>query len=235
MLEAAVVENHVHHHLQTLLVRIRNKLTIVIVRSEARVNTIVVGRSVSVICTALAVVGRVVLKHRREPQRRDAKLVEVVEVLAYAFEVAAVTQRRLLAVHGVSVQALHFKILSARRKSVGHEHVQHVGVGEAHVVFALHVARLQLVLHVCLALARTEQQVHCARLSILHVHVHQQIVRRVETHERVDAHARIVGRHLSSAHVLAVNHQLHLRILHAYEPVCRFDAVYLLCCIHRKR
>ena len=172
MLETAVVENHVHHHLQSLTVCVSHELSVVVVCAEARVYAVVVGRSVSVIRTALAVVGRVVLKHGCEPQSRYAQLVEVVEVLAYAFEVAAMTQRRLLAVHAVSVQSLHVEILSARRKAVGHEHIEHVGVGEAHALFALHVACLQLVLHARLALAGAEQQVHRARLSIPYVQVH---------------------------------------------------------------
>ena len=184
------------------------------------------------ICAGLAVVGRVVLQHGREPESCHAELSEIVEVLAQALKVAAVTQRGLRAVHLIGVEALDLKVLAARCEAVGHEHVEHVGVGEALTVFALHVASLQLIVDVGLVLARLEAELHGAGLRVLDVHVDKQIVGTVETHERVDLHAGIVGRHLGRADVLAIHHQLNRRVLHSHIPVGGFYAVNFLCCVH---
>ena len=66
---------------------------ILLVGAEARVYAVVVGGSVAVVgAEAVVGVGRVVFQDRREPQGGDAELIEVVEVLADALEVAAVAQ-----------------------------------------------------------------------------------------------------------------------------------------------
>ena len=54
MVTAAVVENHVHHHLQALAVSLVDETAIIVVGAEAWVNLVVIGGSI-------AVVGRVVV------------------------------------------------------------------------------------------------------------------------------------------------------------------------------
>ena len=98
MLESAVVENHVHHHLQSLFMSVGNEPAVVFVGSEPWVHLIVVCRGISVVCALFAVVGRVVLKHRSEPQCRYSQLVEIVQMLANALQVAAMTEARFVAV-----------------------------------------------------------------------------------------------------------------------------------------
>ena len=49
MVETAMIENHVHHHLQSLAVSLVHKTLILVVGSEAWVYTIVVGSGIAVI------------------------------------------------------------------------------------------------------------------------------------------------------------------------------------------
>ena len=71
MFEARVVENHVHHHLQPFLMGLVAQLTIVVVRTKAGVNTIVVRGGIAVIGRVAAlVVRRVVFQDWRQPKGR---------------------------------------------------------------------------------------------------------------------------------------------------------------------
>ena len=67
MLEAAMVEDHVHHNLQSLLMGLVGQTAILFVGAEARIDAIVVGRGIAVIGGELKLVGRVVLEDGREP------------------------------------------------------------------------------------------------------------------------------------------------------------------------
>ena len=180
-----------------------------------------------------AIGGTVVLKYGREPQCRHPKLLEIVEMLAYALKVAPVTERRLRAVAQMVAHAFHHVVFRvAVGKAVGHEQIEHVGIGEALVVFAAHLPCLEGILHGLLHALAAEFEVHCTGLRIFHVHVYEQIVGAVEAHQTVYPHSGIVGGDVGCAYVFAVDHQLHLRVLHANEPVGGFDAVNLVCCVH---
>ena len=67
MLEAAMVENHVHHHLQPVPVRLVGQSPIVGIGAEARVYLVEVCRRIAVIGAGAVTVGRVVLQHRGKP------------------------------------------------------------------------------------------------------------------------------------------------------------------------
>ncbi len=107
MFEATVIENHVHNDLQSLLVALVDESAVVGIGTEARIYTIVVGAGIAVICGPLTHIGRVVLENRSKPQRCNAQVVEVVQMLAQSFEVATVTQRVSRAVFLVSAHTLY--------------------------------------------------------------------------------------------------------------------------------
>ena len=157
-------------------------------------------------------------------------------MLADAVQVAAMSQRRLGTVLLVGAHTLHLRIVVGTLcKTVGHEHVQHVGIGESLAFVARHLAVLQHIASLqCLAFLRFELQCHRAGLGITQVHVNQQIVRRVEAHHAVNDGTGIVRRHRSDVtDVFSIDHQLHAGIFHAYEPVGRVYSVYRqFCCIH---
>ena len=93
MLKTTVIEDHVHHDLQSLLVGLVAEQFVVLVRAEARIHLVVVCRGVAVISgKAVLRVWRVVLQHGREPQGRHAELFEVVQVLTDAVQIAAMPQ-----------------------------------------------------------------------------------------------------------------------------------------------
>ena len=240
MLKAAVVEDHIHHHLQSLLVAVVNQLTVFLVGAEAGIYAVVVGAGIAVIgAPGVHLVGRVVLEDGREPQGGNTQLGEVVEVLLQAFQVATVTQRRCIAVFLVGAHTLQLRVVTGRLcKAVGHQQVEHVADVEAATLLTLHLASLQLVGHLQgLAFLALELEGHRAGLCVLHVHVHQEIVGRVEAHQTVNLHTRIVGGHLLHiADALAIDHQLHAGVLQTHVPVGGVYAVnghFCLSCAHR--
>ena len=165
MIVAAVVENHVHHHLQSTLVAFVDELLIFSVCTKARIHFIVIGGGVSVVRAVHAVVvGPVVLKNRREPQGGDAEVGEVVEVLLDAGEITAVAQAWLGAFADLVAHALdHVVLRVAVGEAVWHEQVEYVGVGEALVVLATHGAVLERVAH----LLAVEVECHLSGLGSL--------------------------------------------------------------------
>ena len=211
---------------------------VVLVRSESWIYAIVVRCRIAVIGRETVLrVRRVVLQHRCEPECRHAQFLEVVQVLPDTVQVAAMPEARLRAVLHVGSHPWNLLgVVGALGEAVGHQHIEHVGVGESQSLLALLLARLQLELFtVHLSLFTSEVQRHRSRLRILQIHVDEQIVGRVETHQTVDLHAGIVRRHvLHVADTLSVDHQLHRGVLHPYEPVCGLNSVNhtFLCCTH---
>ena len=153
-------------------------------------------------------------------------------MLTDAVQVATVSQTWSRAVFHIVAHSLDLWVMTcALGKTVWHEHVEHVGIGETHTLVATHLTLLQLILHLRLA----EAECHRSWLCILQVHVDQQVVRRVETHKTIDYDTRIVCRNtLHIADTLSIDHQLYLWILHTHVPVCWFNAVNydFFCCTH---
>ena len=72
---------------------------ILLIRTEARVNTIVIGGCVAVIGTVFATIGRaIILQYWCQPQGCNTKVSEVIEVLAESFKVATMSKTWLIAV-----------------------------------------------------------------------------------------------------------------------------------------
>ena len=71
MFESTMIEYHVHDHLQSLGMSLVYELFVFGISAEARIYTIIVGCSISVIgAIALFVVGRVVFENRSKPKSR---------------------------------------------------------------------------------------------------------------------------------------------------------------------
>ena len=140
-----MVENHIHHHLETFLMTSVNQRAILVVGAETWVNAIVVGAGVAVISGPLAIVGRVVLEDRSEPQGCDSQFVEVVQMLANALQVASVTQRGLRAVVHVGVHTGNLIVVATTRgKAVGHQQIEHIADIKALALLAHLLTSLQL-------------------------------------------------------------------------------------------
>ena len=228
MFESAVVEDHVHHYLQAFGVRLVTQAAVLFVGAEAWVYTVIVGRSVAMIRALAVIVGRVVLENGRKPQGRNAQFGEVVEVLTYAFKVATVAKTWLRTVGLVCVKALDVVVFRvAVSKTVGHKHVEHVGIGESHALLATLLARLELVFHLLCRLPVLEVKGHLAGLRAFKIEVNEQVIGAVKPHNAVHLDAGIVSSDLCRTYAFAVNHELQRRILHADKPVCRVNAVYL--------
>ena len=216
---------------------------VVFVGAEAGIYLIVVGGGIAVVGgEAVFLIRRVVLQHGREPEGCHAEFLEVVEVLDDAVEVAAVAQAGFRAVFDVGAHAFDLLgMVGTLCKTVGHEHVEHVGIGEADTLFALHLTGFQLIghLHALRALdgATLEGELHRAGLGLAEVHVDEQVVGGVEAHEAVDGDTGVVGGDiLHIADALSIDHQLHLGILHPHIPVGGLNPVNhcFFCCTHRQ-
>ena len=154
-------------------------------------------------------------------------------MLANALHVASVSQAWRRAVARLVAHGLEGVVVwVAIGKSVGHEHVEHIGVGESHALVARHVAVFQQVFHLLGLLALLEAQRHLARLGPFEVEVDEEIVGRVEACDRIDAHPRVAHFHVGAAHILAVHHQLQRGVFHAYIPVGGLNAVDPHRCVH---
>ena len=87
-----MIKNHIHDHFQSLGVRFFDETTILFVRSEARINAIIVGGIIAMIVVVAINIGRIVLQNGRKPQGRDAELRKIIKVLTNAFKVSSVTK-----------------------------------------------------------------------------------------------------------------------------------------------
>ena len=184
-----------------------DKLTVLLVGSEAGIHVVVVSGGVAVICGEGAVVGRVILQHGREPEGSDAELVEVVEMLANAFEVASVTQRGLFAVLFVFVQPLDFcGVVRALCEAVGHKHIKDVGAVESDAFVACFLAFAELVLDYGLVVASgaAEGNGQFACLHALEVEIDKEVVGRVEPHYGI--YFRAIDIDLCIAYAGAIDH-----------------------------
>ena len=67
-------------------------------------------------------------------------------MLTDAVEVAAMTQAGLRAILFITTHALHLRIVASTLcKTVGHEHIEHIGIGETHALVATHLTGLELI------------------------------------------------------------------------------------------
>ncbi len=230
MLKSTVVEDHVHYHFQPLGVCLIYQTAILIVSAKSWVHTIVVGCGIAMIGIVVHAHRRVVLEHWCEPQCRHTQLGEVVQVLTDALQVATVAHAGMRAVAPVAAHALdHIVARVAIGKAVGHEHVEHIGVGEAVTLRSLLLAGFECILHCLLLLALLELELHYTGLGTACAQIDQQIVRRVESHQTVDTDTCIVGSYLGITDALAIDHQLHRRhgIVKPNIPVGGLNAVDL--------
>ena len=149
-------------------------------------------------------------------------------MFANALQVAPMSQTGLRAVANIVVHAFYLVVLGvAVGKSIGHEHVQHISIGESHALVATHLTLLQLVFHLFCFLSLGERQRDSAWLGILQVEVSQQIMCVGHLYHAVYLHASITGGYLSAVQVVAVHHELQTRILHPNKPIGCVNAINL--------
>ena len=127
-------------------------------------------------------------------------------MLTNTVEVATMTKTRFTAVFYILAHTFDlFWVIGSLCKTIRHEHIQHVGIGEAHSLVTAHLPLLQLVRHFRLV----EAQHHVTSLCPFQVKIQQQVVRRVEPHHTVNAHTGIIGRNiLHVPDILSIDHQL---------------------------
>ena len=131
MVVAAVVEDHIHHDLQTFGMRLVGEFPVFLVGAETWVHAVVVGSGIAMISAVAVLVGRVVLQDRSEPESSHAEVCEIVEMLSDALEVAAVSQTGLTAVVDIVLHPFDLVVVEAPiGKAVGHEHIEHVSIAE---------------------------------------------------------------------------------------------------------
>ena len=224
VLETAVVENHVHHHLESFAMRLVDELPVFVVGAESGIHSVVVGGSIAVIGVVPGAWWRVVLEHWGEPQRRHAQVGEVVKMLSDALQVAAVAVTGHLAVAQLAAHPLHLVVGGvAVGKAVGHEHIEHIGIGKA--LFASVVARLKFKGHGLFLLVELEVEVHGAGLHSVQTHADDEVVGTLQLCNAVDGHAWIVGGDGGGSNALAIDHDLELVVFEPCKPVFRLHPV----------
>ena len=117
---------------------------ILLIRTEARVNTIVVGCGVAVVSTVFTIIGRaIILQYRGEPEGSNTKVSEVIEVLAESFKVASVSKTWLIAVAELVFHPFDYVILWVTiSKAIRHQHIQNIRYIEALTIRPSHLSCL---------------------------------------------------------------------------------------------
>ena len=88
VLKTTVVEDHVHHDLQSFRMGLVAESLIILVRSESWIHLIIISGGIAVIGRkAVLLIRRVVLQHRRKPECRHTQFLEVVQVLTNTVQV----------------------------------------------------------------------------------------------------------------------------------------------------
>ncbi len=178
MLETTVIEDHIHHHLQALLVSLSDELLVLGIGTEARIYPIIVGSGVTMVSTVLAIVRTVVLQDWRKPQCGNAQLVEIVEMLTDTLQVTTMTKTWRIAVASLVTHRLHHVVLwIAIGKTVWHQHIEHILIAETDALIASHLTVLQEIFYFLRLFALFEVKGHLSRLRPIEVQINQEIVR----------------------------------------------------------
>ena len=204
-----MVENHIHHNLQTFLVSLIYQLLIIGIGSETWVYTIIIGGSISMITAVLAVTWTVVLQNRGKPQSGYTQLVKIIQVLADSLQVATMAQTRLCTVAGLITHRLKGIILQiAVGETVWHQHIEHIFIRETDAFIARHLTVLQHILYLLRLFALLEVEGHLTSLCPIEVKINQEIIRRIKAGDAIYLHTRIVYRYIGILDILAIHHQL---------------------------
>ena len=221
-----MVENHIHHHLQSLGMGLVHEFAVIIVRAKARVHLIVVGGGIAVVATVGDLARHIIFEHRRKPQCGHAQLVEIIDMLTNALQVAPMSQRRRRAV-ALLVEHTRHHIVGriAIGKAVGHQHVEHIGIGKAPARLARQIALFQFIFQRLLIAGLFKLEIDGARFRLFHIQVNEQIVGAIEAHHAIHLHPGVGSGNIGMLHILAIHHDLERRVLHSGIPKGRFHMV----------
>ena len=122
-----MVRNYVHDDLQILLMGLLDICLEEVVVTETAVDMVVVRTCVAVVCGLF----EIVFDQRSTPDRCRAELADIVEVVDYTLDVAAVASERLAAV--CLVRHALYRVVGriAVCKAVRHDEVDHIRCSEA--------------------------------------------------------------------------------------------------------
>ena len=118
MLHAKMIGHQVDHQLHIPCVQRIGKMAIVIQRAEVRIHRIKIGGCVAVVRLRHTAIG----SNRRCPKRRNAELLQVIQMLFDPGEVAAMP-----AAGGGAIVAGWIARLIAVGEAIGHDQVKHIG------------------------------------------------------------------------------------------------------------
>ena len=221
---AGMVENHIHHNLESALMGLLDKKLPFLVRTEARIDPVIVGRGISVIRAAR----HIIFKHGTHPEGRHSERIEIVEMLTDAPHIAAVATIRVLAVRMDRMTESFIEIVAVGhplRKPVGHQKIEHVGSIETPIFLGAPIAGFQLVRITETFSSNLIVERHFPGLRVgRDGEIKELIVRAVKAHLLRDADSGIVYREGGLRHIRALYHQLQRVVCHSNPPVRGLDA-----------
>ena len=200
--------------------RLGNHVAIVVVGAEARVDFVVVGSGITVIRAA----GHIVFEHRSEPNCSNSEGVDISEMLCNTLDITAMTSVGILAVgfHRMVEGSVIVVGSVAVGKSVGHKEIEEVGARERGVLLC--ATRPKFVFDSGFLLAVYQSDWELAGHGIAtDIKVEQEIIRAVEAHHAIEAHAFTIDFGQRIAHAVAVDHHLHGFVFHTCPPESRFS------------
>ena len=216
---AAVIEYHVHHDLHSVVMGLPDESDIFFHGSETGVHRIIVGNCVAVIGPCGILLDRI------EPDGRDSEVLDVVEMVGYALDVAAVAAAVASPVRVGPPDGIVGRV--AVGKPVWSDEIKDVFRSEAHGS-GLGVPLLQLILPYGLLPVLFEHYVEGSRLGLgRYLEIDEKVVGVLGPDDFSECYSFLFQGHLRAAYILAVDQELQRMVFHADPPERRFYPVYL--------
>ena len=120
MFASAVVKDHIHYDLQSLIMSRANQLAKLFIITEARIDFIIISNGIPVI----GAFGHIVLQDRIQPNSGNAQVGEIIQMIGYPFQVTSVA--------GIHIRTIHFRLAHSRNdiilritvgETIGHDQV----------------------------------------------------------------------------------------------------------------
>ena len=130
-------------------------------------------------------------------------------MLTDSLQVTSMAKARSRAVTSLVTHRLEGIILRiAIGEAVRHQHIEYVLIGEPDALVTRHLTILQEIFYFLGLLALLEVQGHFTSLSTIEIEIYQEIVRRIQSCDRIDANARLLNINIGISHILSIHHQL---------------------------
>ena len=116
----AMVEDHIHHHLYTPVVRLIDQLAILLVRAKTRIYLIEISDRIAMVGASR----HTVFQNGIQPNRGKSQILDIIQFIDDTPDIASVTSPRTRTIHLHAIQIVILRI--GIRKTVRCDQVHHI-------------------------------------------------------------------------------------------------------------